>query len=75
MTDKWQTRPWLTNDRPDLSSERAPQIRQDCNFQKKKKSKISGQKSQIGHDTKTYWLTVSCNETLTLTDWLTDLYK
>jgi hypothetical protein len=25
----------LTNDRPDLSSERAPQIRQDCNFQKK----------------------------------------
>jgi hypothetical protein len=42
----------LTNDRPDLSSERAPQIRQDCNFQKKKN--ISGQKSQIGLDTKTY---------------------
>jgi hypothetical protein len=38
----------------DLSSEREPQIRQDCNFQKKK---ISGQKSQIGLDTKTYWLT------------------
>jgi hypothetical protein len=40
-----------TNDRPDLSSERALQIRQDCNFQKKN---ISGQKSQIGLDTKTY---------------------
>jgi hypothetical protein len=24
----------LTNDRPDLSSERAPQIRQDCNLKK-----------------------------------------
>jgi hypothetical protein len=39
----------LTNDRPDLSSERVPQIRQDCNFKK-----TSGQKSQIGLDTKTY---------------------
>jgi hypothetical protein len=27
----------LLNDRPDLSSERAPQIGQDCNFQRKKK--------------------------------------
>jgi hypothetical protein len=45
----------LTNDRPDLSSERAPQIRQDCNF--KKKIYISGQLSQIGLDTKTYSLT------------------
>jgi hypothetical protein len=44
----------MTNDRPDLSSERAPQIKQD--FQKKK-SKIYGQKSQIGLDMKTYWLT------------------
>jgi hypothetical protein len=44
----------LTNDRPDLSSERAPQIRQDCNFKKKK---ISGQKSQIGLHTKMNWLT------------------
>jgi hypothetical protein len=44
----------LTNDKPDLSSEWAPQIRQDCNFKKKY---ISGQKSQIGLDTKTYWLT------------------
>jgi hypothetical protein len=26
----------LTDDRPDLSSERAPQIGQDCNFQRKK---------------------------------------
>jgi hypothetical protein len=47
----------LTNDRPDLSSERAPQIRHDCNLKKKKS--ISGQKSQIGLDTKTDWLTVS----------------
>jgi hypothetical protein len=43
----------LTDDRPDLSSERAPQIRQDCNLKKKQKN-ISGQKSQIGLDTKTY---------------------
>jgi hypothetical protein len=41
----------LTNDGPDLSSERAPQIRQDCNLKKKY---ISGQKFQIGLDTKTY---------------------
>jgi hypothetical protein len=27
----------LTDDRPDLSSERAPQIGQDCNFQREKK--------------------------------------
>jgi hypothetical protein len=48
----------LTNDRPDLSSERAPQIRHDCNLKKKKKKNtISGQKSQIGLDTKTNWLT------------------
>jgi hypothetical protein len=46
----------LTDDRPDLSSERASQIGQDCNFQRKKNN-ISGQKSQIGLDTKTYWLT------------------
>jgi hypothetical protein len=43
----------LTKDRPDLSSERAPQIRQDCNFQQQQKN-ISGQKSQTGLDTKTY---------------------
>jgi hypothetical protein len=49
----------LTDDRLDLSSERALQIGQDCNFQRKKKKKnnISGQKSEIGLDTKTYWLT------------------
>jgi hypothetical protein len=35
-------------------SERAPQIRQECNLKKKY---ISGQKSQIGLDTKIYWLT------------------
>jgi hypothetical protein len=37
------------------ASERAPKKkkRQDSNFEKK----ISGQKSQIGLDTKTYWLT------------------
>jgi hypothetical protein len=33
------------------------------NFKKKKKN-VSGQKSQIGLDTKTYWLTVSSNVTL-----------
>jgi hypothetical protein len=43
-TDKWQTRP--------LVREGAPQ-RQGSNFEKKN----SGQKSQIGLDTKTYWLT------------------
>jgi hypothetical protein len=42
--DKWQTRP--------LVREGAPK-RQDSNFKKK----ISGQKSQIWLDTKTYWLT------------------
>jgi hypothetical protein len=31
------------------------------------KKKNSGQKSQIGLNTKTYWLTVSRNVTLTLT--------
>jgi hypothetical protein len=30
----------LTDDRSDLSSERAPQIGQDCNFQRKTKKKI-----------------------------------
>jgi hypothetical protein len=54
MTDccrlQWQR---LTHDRPDLSSEKAPQKRQNSNFEKKK----SGQKSQIWLDTKTYWLT------------------
>jgi hypothetical protein len=59
-TDKWQTRP--------LVREGAPKW-QDSTFQKNKKikKKISGQKSQIGFDTKTYWLTVSCKVTLTLT--------
>jgi hypothetical protein len=38
------------HNRPDLSSKRAPQKRQDSNFEKE----ISGQKSQIGLDTKTY---------------------
>jgi hypothetical protein len=42
----------LTNDRPDLSSERAPPNDKRVTFQKKKI--ISGQKSQIGLDTKTY---------------------
>jgi hypothetical protein len=44
-TDTWQTRP--------LVREGAPK-RQDRNFEEKR---ISGQKSQIGLDTKTYWLT------------------
>jgi hypothetical protein len=39
---------------PISRQEGAPKF-QDRNFQKKKK--ISGQKSQIGLDTKTYWLT------------------
>jgi hypothetical protein len=43
-TDTWQTRP--------LVREGAPK-RQDSSFEKKN----SGQKSQIGLDTKTYWLT------------------
>jgi hypothetical protein len=43
----------LINDRPDLSSERAPHRDKIVNLKKK----ISGQKSQIGFDTKTYWLT------------------
>jgi hypothetical protein len=30
----------LTDDRPDLSSERAPQVGQDCNFQRKKISLV-----------------------------------
>jgi hypothetical protein len=42
----------LTNDRPDLSSERAPHRDKTVTLKKKK----SGQKSQIGLDTKTYWL-------------------
>jgi hypothetical protein len=44
--DKWQTRP--------LVREGAPKW-QDSDF--KKKEKISGQKSQIGLDTKINWLT------------------
>jgi hypothetical protein len=40
----------LTKDRPDLSSERAPPKDRTVNLKKK----ISGQKSQIGLDTKTY---------------------
>jgi hypothetical protein len=44
-TDDWLTRP--------LVREGAP-YRQDRTFEKKK---ISGQKSQIGLDTKAYWLT------------------
>jgi hypothetical protein len=43
----------MTHDRPDLSSERAPQKDKAVTLKKK----ISGQKSQIGLDTKTYWLT------------------
>jgi hypothetical protein len=43
-TNTWQTRP--------LVREGAPE-RKDSNFEKK----ISGQKSQIGLDTKTYWPT------------------
>jgi hypothetical protein len=43
----------LTNDKPDLSSERASHRDKTVNLEKKKK-KISGQKSQIGLDTKTY---------------------
>jgi hypothetical protein len=45
---------WQIQTRP-LVKEGAPQ-RQDRNFEEEKK-KISGQKSQIGLDTKTYWLT------------------
>jgi hypothetical protein len=45
---------WLTDDRPDLSSERAPPNDRTVAFKKKI---ISGQKPQIGLDTKTYWLT------------------
>jgi hypothetical protein len=41
----------LTKDRPDLSSKRAPPNDRTVTFKKKK---ISGQKSQIGLDTKTY---------------------
>jgi hypothetical protein len=46
------------------SSERAPH--RDKTVPLKKKKKIYGQKSQTGLDTKTYWLTVSRNVTLTL---------
>jgi hypothetical protein len=46
---QWQR---LTNDRPDFSSERAPQ--KDKTVTLRKKKKIFGQKSQIGLDTKTY---------------------
>jgi hypothetical protein len=59
----------LTHDRPDLSSERAPQKWQDCNF-KKKKSLV---KSPIfGLDTKTYWLTdrqSQCDFDFDLREW------
>jgi hypothetical protein len=43
-----------TYDRPDLSSERAPQKGQDNNFVKKKSLVKS---PRFGLDTKTYWLT------------------
>jgi hypothetical protein len=53
----------------DLSSERAPQIRQDCNFKKKIISLVRSPK--LGSTPRhTDWLTVSCKVTLTLTDWL-----
>jgi hypothetical protein len=56
------------HDRPDLSSERAPQNDKTVTF-KKKNNKISGQKSHIWarhQDILTDWLTVSRNVTLTL---------
>jgi hypothetical protein len=54
---QWQR---LTHDRPDLSSERAPQKWQDSNFKKK----------SLGSTPRhTDWLTVSRNVTLTLTWW------
>jgi hypothetical protein len=43
----------LTDDRLDLSSERAPPNDRTVTF-KKRKTIISGQKSQIGLDTNTY---------------------
>jgi hypothetical protein len=44
----------LTNDRPDLSSERAPQMDRTASFTKKK---TSGHEPQLGLDTKTNRLT------------------
>jgi hypothetical protein len=59
---QWQRR---THDRPDLSSEGAPQKKlQDCNFQKKNLlSKVPYLGSTPRH---TDWLTVNRNATLTL---------
>jgi hypothetical protein len=56
----WQGPTAYTKDRPVLSSERAPHKKQDCNCQ----TVIN---IWLGLDTKTYWLTVSHNVTLTLT--------
>jgi hypothetical protein len=49
-------RPRLTNDRPDLSSERAAPQRQDSNFHKAtfRQEVISGDRSQSGLDTTVY---------------------
>jgi hypothetical protein len=57
----WQ---WLTGDRPDLSSERASHRDNTATFRQKT---ISRHKFQSEVDTKTYWLTVSRNMTLTVT--------
>jgi hypothetical protein len=54
---------WLTGDIPDLSSERAPHRDNTATFRQNIKS---GHGFQSGLDTKTYWLTVSRNMTLTL---------
>jgi hypothetical protein len=49
----------MTNDRPDLSSERAPHRDKTATFRQKV---ISGHKSQSGLDTLPYWLTVECTK-------------
>jgi hypothetical protein len=66
---------WLTtqgcidNDRPDLSSERAPPNDRTVTFKKKKKKRSLVKSPRLGSTPRlTDWLTVSCNVTLTLTD-------
>jgi hypothetical protein len=54
----------LTNDRPVLSSERAPHFDRTVTF---KQEEMSGHETQTGLDNKTDRLTVSCNGTSILT--------
>jgi hypothetical protein len=71
LTNDYRLR--LTNDRPDLSSERALNKIQDSKIQTSTfwRKTSSGHKSQSGLDTKTYWLTDCQSQSNSESDWPT----